>query len=451
MRKITNRAFSLLLIAALVIGGMGLYLLEYIDRGESWAKYFSRVNSGSSGVLLDRNGQVLAAFGKGVENFSQDAAARVANYHVTGDYWGRTGAGILSRYWSGMQDFSLFTGMTKSENSTLPLSIDTRLNQVMYKALLAQDPEAKGMMMLCNYKTGEMLGLVSVPSVDPLDENTPPRDGAYINRCLSASFTPGSIFKLITAAAAYEQIPDIDERTFYCDREYDIAGVTITCTGTHYEQTFEQALSNSCNCALAQIAVMLGQDTMVDYVTRYGFLDKQELSGISTVAGSYPTEFVGDPELAWSSIGQSTDMVCPYAMLRFLCAVANGGELVEPSLILLAEPAKASPYMEPATAQRLRQMMNFNVVDHYNGEENFPGLRLCAKTGTAELGNGSSHAWFVGFLADEKHPYAFVTLVERGGYGLSTAGPITNEVLQWAVENIEPTLSIQGETRFPAA
>ena len=94
--------------------------------------------------------------------------------------------------------------------------------------------------------------------------------------------------------------------------------------------------------------------------------------------------------------------------------------------------------MEAATAELLKQMMNFNVVDHYNGEENFPGLRLCAKTGTAELGDGNSHAWFVGFLADDKHPYAFVTLIERGGYGLSTAGPIANKVLQWAVENIEP-------------
>lgn len=438
MKKITNRAFSLLLIAALVIGGMGIYLLEYIDRGEDWARYFSRVNSGSSGVLTDRNGQVLAAFGGGVENFSQDAQARVANYHVTGDYWGRTGAGILSRYWSGMADFSLFSGMTKTENTVLPLSIDTGLNKVIYHALLAQDPEARGMMMLCNYKTGEVLGLVSTPSVDPAAEIIDPPEGAYINRCLSASFTPGSIFKLITAAAAYEQIPDIDQRTFYCDHEYEIAGVTITCTGTHYEQTFEQALSNSCNCAFAQIAVMLGQDTLLDYVKRYGFLDKQELNGISAAAGSFPSDFVGDPELAWAGIGQSTDMVCPYAMLRFLCAVANGGDLVEPRLILSEDAPESSPYMEAATADRLKQMMNFNVVDHYNGEENFPGLRLCAKTGTAELGDGNSHAWFVGFLADDKHPYAFVTLIERGGYGLSTAGPIANQVLQWAVDNIEP-------------
>ena len=437
MRKITNRAFSLLLIAALVICGMGLYLLEYIDRGQDWALYFSRVNSGSSGLLLDRNGQMLAAFGQSEESFSPDAHVRKANYHVTGDYWGRTGAGILSRYWSGMQDFSIFTGMTKAEDSVLTLSIDSKLNEVIYDQLMALGEDTKGLMLLSNYKTGEILGLVSVPSVDPMDDETEPKEGAYINRCLSASFTPGSIFKLITAAAAYEQIEDIDQMTFYCEGEYEIAGVPIICTGSHYSQTFEQALSNSCNVAFAQIAVMLGQDTMVDYVTKYGFLESHELNGINTVAGSYPTEFVGDPELGWSGIGQSTDMVCPYSMLRFLCATANGGELVEPTLIIGDSPAESSDYMPAATAARLRQMMNFNVVDHYNGEENFPGLKLCAKTGTAELGDGTSHAWFVGFLADDEHPFAFVTLVERGGYGLSTAGPVTNNVLQWAVKNIK--------------
>ena len=284
---------------------------------------------------------------------------------------------------------------------------------------------------------GEILGLVSVPSTDPMDTEAELKDGTYINRCLSASFTPGSIFKLITAAAALEQIEGINDMEFYCEGEYEIAGVPIICTGSHYTQTFEQALSNSCNVAFAQIAVMLGQDTMVDYVTNYGFLDSHELNGINTAAGSYPTDFVGDPELGWSGIGQSTDMICPYAMLRFLCAVANGGELIEPSLILDDTEAESIRYMEASTADRLKQMMNYNVVDHYNGEENFPGLKLCAKTGTAELGDGTSHAWFVGFLADDEHPFAFVTLVERGGYGLSTSGPIANNVLQWAVENIK--------------
>ena len=285
MKKITRRAFSVLLIAALVIFGMGLYLSRYIEHGQDWAMYFSRANSGSSGALMDRNGITLAYFDATESSFSSDRETRMSNYHVTGDYWGRTGTGILSRYWKDLQDYSLITGTTRAESGYLQLNIDAALNNAILENL---GEESKGCMLLCNYRTGELLGMVSTPTVDPLDPNGVIRDGAYINRCISASFTPGSVFKLVTAAAAWEQLSDMESRSFYCEKEYDIAGVTITCSGTHYTQTFEQALSNSCNIAFAQMAVSIGQDTMIDYVRQYGFLDKHELSGITTAANSLP-------------------------------------------------------------------------------------------------------------------------------------------------------------------
>ena len=430
MRKITTRAVSVLLIAALVIVGLTVYVLRYIDHGRDWALYFSRANSGSTGELIDRNGMTLASFNATESLFAGDAEARTANYHVTGDFWGRSGTGILSAYWDDMQGFSLLTGTTQTESSILHLSVDTELNKAAYRALGA---DRKGAVLLCNYKTGELLCMVSGPSVDPADADAIPGDGAYINRCLSSTFTPGSVFKLITAAAAIENLPNIDNLSFYCEKEYSIAGVDIICSGTHYTQTFEQALSNSCNVAFAQIAVMLGQDTMVKYVTDYGFLSTHDLDGITTAAGTYPTEFVGDPELGWSGIGQSTDMINPYAMLRFVSAVGNGGVLVEPHILLDNGEPQVSRYMPAETAQRLGQMMNYNVISHYGGEERFPGLKLCAKTGTAELGDGTSHAWFAGFLNDDSHPYALVVMVERGGGGLTVAGELANTLLQEAI------------------
>ena len=432
MKKITARAFSVLLIALLVVVGMGRYIMRYIDEGEKWALYFSRANSGSSGVLTDRNGTMLAAFDSTNYLYSSDSFIRRSNYHVTGDYWGRTGTGLITRYWKELHDFSLLTGTTRAESSILQLNIDAGLNCAIYRAL---GEESSGCMLVCNYKTGELLGMVSTPTTDPMDAESEVRDGTYINRCLSAAFTPGSIFKLITAAAAYENIPDLSQKMFWCEGEYEIAGVPITCIGEHYNQTFEQALSNSCNVAFAQIAVMLGQNTMIDYVTKYGFLDSQSLSGIDTVKGVYPLEFVGDPELGWSGVGQSTDLVCPYTMLRFLCAVANEGMLIEPEIVRSLDEAEPVRFMNADTARKLAEMMNYTVVEHY-GEDAFPGLKLCAKTGTAELSGGAPHSWFVGFLADEEHPYAFVTLVERGGFGISAAGGVTNEVLQWAVKNM---------------
>ena len=92
-----------------------------------------------------------------------------------------------------------------------------------------------------------------------------------------------------------------------------------------------------------------------------------------------------------------------------------------------------SRLVEVSTAEKLKEMMSYNVVSHYGGEERFPGLRLCAKTGTAEVGDGTTHAWFTGFLDDPEHPYAFVVMIERGGGGLTVAGQVAKSVLQWAV------------------
>ena len=90
-----------------------------------------------------------------------------------------------------------------------------------------------------------------------------------------------------------------------------------------------------------------------------------------------------------------------------------------------------SRFMATDTAEKLKEMMAYNVSYAYEGDFRFTGMKLCAKTGTAELGGDlTSHAWFVGFLDDAEHPYAFVVLVENGGGGLTVASPIAARVLQ---------------------
>lgn len=432
MTKVSKRALSLLLIAALVLGGLGHFIYRDYYHGRDWATYFSIYNSGSEGEILDRNGVRLAWFNGGESAFIDDEAARIANYHVTGDYWGRTGTGLLSRYWSGSQNYDFVNGTTQETSSTLQLTVDSELNKKAFELL---NNLGKGCIMMMNYRTGEVICMVSAPSIDPIgtyaEEEIP--DGAYINRCLSAAFTPGSTFKLVTAAAAIENLPDVYDRTWLCEEEYKVAGVPITCTTAHGTQKFERALANSCNCAFAQIAVSLGQDTLIDYTRAYGFLDSQEINGIRTAAGNFPLEFVGDPETAWAGIGQSVDLVCPYTMMRYVAAIANGGTVAEPTLIKSSELPQMTAVLNGTTAKKLQSAMRNNVVTHYEGETLFPGLELCAKTGTAELGDGTSNSWFTGFLQDDAHPYAFVALVEGGGFGLWTAGLMMNELLQEAV------------------
>ena len=431
MKKITRRAFSVLLLALAIIFGMTVFVLRYADEGGDWALYFASANSGAGGELRDRHGVLLASFDATKYAFSDDAETRVACYHVTGDYWNRTGTGALGAYWDLMQEYSLLEGTNKKEPKALTLTVDASVCRAAWNAI---GYNRRGAAMMMNYKTGEVLCMVSLPSADPINGEAQVADTAFINRCLSASFPPGSVFKLVTAAAAIEDLDDVFSHTFVCEGEYTIGTVDVHCTGVHGEQTIEQALANSCNCAFAQIAVATGYNSLYSHVKAYGFLDRQELDGIGAIAGSYRTSYAGDPELAWSGIGQSTDLVTPYAMLRYVAAIANGGMLATPRLILSDEPTEQTRLVEAPTAEKLKEMMSYNVVTHYMPEIYFPGLsHVCAKTGTAELGDGSSHAWFVGFLDDPAHPYAFAVVIERAGSGLQAAAPVANRILRAAI------------------
>ncbi len=428
MKKLNRRALSVMMLAMFIVLGLLTYIERFLRDGENWANYFSRLNSLSEGIVTDRNDVLLAGFNARDNRYNEDRNTRIANYHVTGDFWNRTGTGILTNFARQLHSYNPVTGMTQTKYISLKLNVDSVLNNKAYAALAGR----KGAVALVNYKTGELLCMVSSPAVDPIESDPVVPEGAYINRLISASFTPGSIFKLVTAAAAIECVPTIWQRTFYCEGEEEIAGVLFHCPFEHYTNDFRGALANSCNIAFAQIAISVGQREMINHVRAYGFLDSHSLDGIPTAAGSYPLEFVGDPETAWSGIGQSTDLICPYSMLRYVSAIANDGILVEPKLIDDGTPSEQSLLVNPDTARTMQSLMRNNVIQTY-GDNRFPGLEVYGKTGTAEVGDGTDHAWFTGFLMDPDHPYAFIVFVEQGGGGLSVATPIANTVLQAAM------------------
>jgi len=108
----------------------------------------------------------------------------------------------------------------------------------------------------------------------------------------------------------------------------------------------------------------------------------------------------------------------------YMGTIAGGGSAAEPVLLSGSE-AKTVKLLTESTAAELKTMMRNNVVSNY-GDENFPGLDLHAKTGTAEVGDGRSpHGWFTGFSGD----YAFIVCVENGGSGISAAAPVAKKVL----------------------
>ncbi len=424
MKKVKRRATAALLIAALLVVGLAVYLVRLADDGGAWASYFSGGTPG--GTILDRNGVVLYSSDEDGYSFAEDWSTRVSCYHLLGDPNGNVRTGALRQFRDRLAGYSFLEGATSGK--TISLSVDSTLNVTAYSALAGRS----GAVMLMDYTTGEVLCMVSSPGDDPENPSSEPADGTYLNKCLSSSFTPGSVFKLVTLAAAIDNIPDLFERSLWCEGEMIVDGALLTCTGNHGSQTIEQALANSCNCAFGTLALELGPELMAEYAEKLGMTASLQLDGMDVLPGSFTKGEAGSVGLAWSGVGQYEDLVCPYAMLRYVSAIANGGSVYEPTLLGHGSLDRETELLSAETAQRIAEMMNYNVQNAY-GSWVFPGLDVSAKTGTAEVGDGTSHAWMTGFLNDPAHPYAFVVILEHAGGGLANAGPVANAVLQAAV------------------
>ncbi len=437
MKKIKNRAYFAMLIALGLVFGIAIFAFRLFADGKDWVMLRANqsvFNEGvmDTGTVTDRNGVLLASAGNGVYSYAEDETVRRSCFHAVGDYTGNIGSGAVNAYDYKLAGYDFFNGVASISGSggKVKLSIDSELNAVAFKALNGR----KGAVLVSNYKTGEIICMVSSPSFDPNnppDLTNPSYEGVFINRALGATYTPGSIFKLITLSAAIENIPDLYTRTFTCTGSAQVGGDTVHCTGVHGQQTIEQALANSCNSAFSEISQELGPDQIYEYAEKFGFCKSLTVSGIETAAGSIEKADTGTSNLSWMGIGQYNDLISPIAMLRFVSAIANDGTAKGP-VLLKGAYAGSTRLLETETAKKIQDFMSYNVAYAY-GEWQFPNLKICAKTGTAEVGDGTSHAWFVGFLKDSENPLAFTVIIENGGGGLANAGPVANAVLQAAV------------------
>lgn len=449
MKKIERRALVCLLLAAALTLGLLFFAGELTAKGGRWASSaFNRHlynNDGvlRSGTVLDRDGDVLSAVDEaGRRTYYPNETVRKATLHAVGDLKGSVGTGALNAFADELTGWGLVNGaFSARKGNELYLTLDARYNYEAYQALNGK----AGTVAVYNYKTGELLCMVSAPSYDPLNvpediETNERYRGAYLNRFLSSTFTPGSVFKTVTAAAALEQLEDCRTRTWSCAGSVQLGDETIVCSGVHGEETLEQALASSCNVAFAQIAAELGARTLTDYAEKAGLTDSYSVSGLPTARGSVDLSGATEGQLGWAGVGQYHDAVNPCALMVYMGAIANGGKAAVPKLILKYENALGLPAMRTATehtrrlikretAKSLAEMMANNVSSVY-GAERFPNMDLCAKSGTAEVGaDQKPHAWFAGFLRNEDAPYAFVVLVENGGGGASVAGSVASRVL----------------------
>lgn len=446
MNRVVGRAgISMILIVALA-AGMVFFLGDYLINSGDWvvsegSPFVSVEFSGISGTVTDRNGVVLMDTSDG-KVYSDDETLRSAVIHWLGDRKGSIHAPTISYYASLMTKHDVVNGLYAYGNDGG--SIRLTISAAVQKAALEAMGDYKGTLAVYNYKTGQILCAVTTPTYDPdnvpdiAGDTTGAWDGAYVNRFLRSTYTPGSIFKIVTVAAALENIPDIREQTFCCEGETAYGIDKVTCLKKHGEQSLEKAFLNSCNCAFAAIADQLGGEILQKYAEKMGLTSFVRFDGVSSAAGSLSA--AGEPAVmvAWSAIGQHKDLVNPCSFLTMLGAVANGGQGAMPYIVEKIDGGKWGTYqaqsqqtaamIAPETAAVLGQMMRNNVENYY-GDEHFPGLTVCAKSGTAEVGGDVNNSLLAGFVADEEYPLAFLVIVEDGSYGRQTCVPMMSKVL----------------------
>ncbi|MBE6755855.1 MAG: penicillin-binding protein [Ruminococcaceae bacterium] len=456
MHNTVKRAFLLLFVVGIFVVGTVILGFSFFRNSEEWATHranahiYSGGQISAAGTIYDSEGEILAQTKDSKRTYNPDSAVRKATLHAVGDTEGFMSTGVHALFESELTGYNIVSGTYYLEKygigNDINLTLDSKVCKTAYNALNGR----KGTVGVYNYKTGEIVCMVSCPTYDP--ENKPDNDtmnsdaykAAYINKFLSSSFTPGSTFKIVTSACAIENIPDIYERTFDCDGEYEVGETAVICNGKHGKQSFEKALNNSCNSAFAEISIELGKTKLQKTAEKMGLTSSFEVDRVPLSRGTADLSKAVDIDTGWAGIGQYTITANPCMMMTLMGAIANGGTAVEPYYVgSITTPKGFSVYkakteyaneisLNADTAEKLTDLLRSNVTDYY-GDSSFPDLEMCGKTGTAEVGDDKTgdNAWFAGFSQRVDFPYAIVVLIEDSSSNARQAAiPVANKVLQ---------------------
>lgn len=451
MKIVKLRSLMLYIIIFAFFAGIGFFIYEFIMQSPSWA--FSPINrhlaenSIVGGKITDINGLVLVENVNGKRVYNEDENIRKAMLHTVGDGSVLIPTSIQSRYSKEIFGYNPITGFGAPKFFNMNKSIKITLDSKVCSDVSKSFKNYKGAAVAYNYLTGDVLCMVSLPTYDvykrPSAEELHDEryDGVYINRVISSSFTPGSIFKIFTTAAGLDLIPDIESRTFNCNKVKIVDGEKVTCMSSHGNIGLKNALSKSCDIVFSDIGIELGKEKMKDKMEEFGFNKPQYFENMDIAKNEYDVNEASRADLGWSAIGQYRDKVNPLYMMKVMGAIANDGIPVEPKMIKsissgvsfssgILQKSQSSRLMRKSTAEKLKDMMRYTMKNQY-GDNLFGGIPMCAKTGTAEVGEGKApHGWMVGFSYDKSFPIAFSVVVEHGDFGIKSAGPIASVLVK---------------------
>lgn len=347
------------------------------------------------------------------------------------------------------------------------LTIDSKVQEVANAAMAGK----QGSVVALDPTTGAILAMYSNPTYDP--NTIVPNDGIGVTKALTAlnadpekpnvnnaireTYAPGSIFKIVTAAAAldsgkFTETGPTGAPTTYLPFDDSRSGLTNE-DGACGDDTLRTALAQSCNTVFGFVGRQVGEPTMIDTAHKFGLDTPGLATPLPVVQSVFPTQSMGQTSLAQASIGQFDTRITPLQAAMIAAAVANDGTLMQPYLVaketsdrgstaFSATPKVFSQAMSPQAAKALQDMM-VNVVQTGTGKNgqiiaaDGTPVTVGGKTGTAQRGAKQNPlAWFISYASLNGKNVAVAVLVQDSqasrqdisGGGL--AAPVAQQVMK---------------------
>ena len=433
---------------------------EIQNRGSGYRVFSSERYDKSIGQRLIRNSSayILEA---GRRYSKQQTAAHLLGYVNPQDQSGASGLelmcdeelSLLNKKISASADVrgnllqgrGLVVSSAREDDSYVKKGIVTTLDaglQGKIEEILKKSPK-DGAVVVLKSGTGEIVASASTPGFDPSNINEYMESGSdeLVNKVTQGEYPPGSIFKIVVAAAALEKGIE-PESVWQCEGYEIVNGNRVNCkTGGedgHGTITFQEAFAQSCNSAFIQITQKVGAEAVLDMAQRMG-LGEEALSG-------YPDEKSGNLMTARQSagaaianlaIGQGETLMTPLQAARMTNIIASDG--VDPGVHLVLEEgemvAAAAPVsvLDKETTEKLKKMMAQTIISG-SGKTLSAETSMAAKTGSAESSMGGEdvvHGWITGFAPAEKPEYTITVFIEDGESGSGSAGHIFAQTAQY--------------------
>ena len=383
------------------------------------------------------------------------------------------------------------TELVPVEGSGLRLTIDANIQHYLENALNYAVQEhhvaARSVGIVMEVNTGAVLAMATTPAYDPnqprviadkaaraaVDALSGKERAAALqlaqqtqwrNKAISDLYEPGSVFKLITASAALDSGACRATDYFTCAGKISVAGTRFRCANGHIHgtETFARGLAVSCNPCFIQIGARLGKERFCDYFADFGLREATgiDLPGEIRRSEYYTADKMGPVELASCSFGQSSK-VSYLQMLTAVCAVVNGGELMQPYVVakITAPDGTIIKEMAPTVKRRviseetsatMRRLMEGVVTGGTGKQAALEGYRVGGKSGTSQkLDSANEGARIASFVSvapiDDPKIAVLICLDEPHSWttsGGALSGPVCAEVLRKAL----PYLGVEPES-----